>query len=226
MRNFSKFILASALVLAFGSQASASMTITGGVAQTAVPGANDYKTDLAALGYNQLFNGGADVTVGASGSIKFYYHGAESGGVSSFEAPPLGAFADTDGGGIDVWNGPGVLIGGINVNATDTFSSLGIKFISNLSPSALAGSAGFGVFIHDSQLTAGVYNGSSANTLYFGFDDDPISDDDNHDDIIISAVWTADRIAEVPEPASMAVWGLGALGMMVARRRRNSARVA
>ena len=30
----------------------------------------------------------------------------------------------------------------------------------------------------------------------------------------------------VPEPASMAVWGLGALGMMVARKRRQSKLVA
>ena len=225
MKNFSKFILASALVLAFGSQASASMSITSGLGQTAVPAANNYIGDLSALGYNQLFNGGADVTVNATGSIKFYYHGAESGFQETFVAPPL-SFDETDGTGVDTWNGPGVLIGAINVTAGQLFSTLGIGFTSSGPGGGQAGTPSFGVFIHDSQLTAGVFNGNTSTTVYFGFDDDPIVDDDNHDDMIVSAVWSPDVIQEVPEPASMAVWGLGALGMMVARRRRNSARVA
>ncbi|QEG36017.1 hypothetical protein [Bythopirellula goksoeyrii] len=210
MRNF---LLGIVIVLFAVVPAHASLEIVGGAGATAVPGGNDFMADLAALtpSLDMIFNSGADIKVNGAGTVYFYYHGAESGYTNEFVTGGTWTAATfTLAGGTSLeteadesWSFPGSAIGSIAVSDGDLFSSLGIGFRvktagSGTPKDALAGTAGFGVFYNDGLGSAG---DGTYSQVFYGFDDNGASVDDNHDDMMVSAVFVP-----VPEPLSVAVW--------------------
>ncbi len=215
MKTFTACLLAGCVAgPAFGG-----LVITNGQVSTSIPSNNDFKSDLNGLGFDRVYNEGSDIMATQTGQVLFYYHAAEStwdnqfvinGTVSDDDLTPgtvLRTEADEN------WLGAaGEFIGSINIAAGQKFSDLGIGFnVTNGNPNQAidgpAGTVGFGAFFNE----AAGGNGVSYRRIYVGFDDNGHQLDDNHDDMIISAVF-------VPEPGSMALLGLG--GLLVARRRR------
>ena len=62
------------------------------------------------------------------------------------------------------------------------------------------------------------------NSAWLFWDDPGAGPDDNHDDMIIRAVFTP--ATSVPEPGTLALFGLGLLGIGLARRKKGVMRDA
>jgi hypothetical protein len=231
-----------------------------GINSTSIPNVNNFKTALSTYyapanpyDIDRLFNGGADVKVTAAGTISFYYHASESGFTNEFVvggtqvgSDLLGGtslFAELIGGTpsgttqIDFQNPAGLFIGSIDVAAGAYLSTLGVGFrvadtngTSGTAPvDALAGTPGFGVFYNKATYDANnLYNFSE---LFLGFDDNGAGPDDNHDDMIVRALFVPAAspvvVGSVPEATSAAMWvGLVGLAGWAARRSATSAGVA
>lgn len=196
-------IFGSALAasLAFTAPAmGAAFTVTSG-STFAVPGHNDFKVDLAALGLNAYTNVGASVALSGPRKVTFEYMGSESGNVNTFTGGSLPAFAEFN---KAVW-GPTPI--GSDTFLAGPFTNLSFSSAGGVALS-LVGQDSFGIFIPTTRT--GSY---STNVLYLGFDDQINNIDDNHDDFII-------RVTAVPEPASwaMLIVGFGLVGLTARRR--------
>jgi hypothetical protein len=228
-------IIIVAVITAFASSASASLTITGGAGLTNLPIAgNDFTGNLSGF-VDQLYNGGADITATAAGTLQFYLHASESGfnnqlvqgtwnagGTNFLSGTVIGSENE------NAWSNSGIAIGSpISILAGQTFSSLGIGFYASGDPAssldARAGTAGFGVFRVSSQGNSGYTQ------LFIGYDDNGAGPDDNHDDMIVSVVFTRDpgNIGDpVPEASTIAVWSaLSLVGGVVVYKKRKAAAV-
>ena len=230
MRMFSKLMLTCATMLAFATPATAGMQIVTTVAQSLGsqlvqnpgPPKNDFAANLNALGLTRVYSLGADVAVTQNGFVTFAYHGAESGFNNNFQRNNVVLKSE----GNESWSaapGHGGTFGTFAVSSGSLFSTLLVAFGGDQGAVySLAGSAGFGVFYDATLSASNVYN-----TLYFGYDDGGGGLDDNHDDMIVSARFIAvGGLNGVPEPASLAMWGIGALGLVFAGRRRRQLKLA
>lgn len=227
MRMFSKLMLTCATMLAFATSASAGMQIVAGagsqLVQTPGPPNNNFTVNLNALGLTHVYSLGADVAVTQNGFVTFAYHGAESGFNNNFRRNNVVLKSEVN----ESWSaapGHGGYFGTFAVSSGSLFSTLVVAFGGNQSAVySLAGSAGFGVFHGANPTASTVYN-----RLYFGYDDGGGGLDDNHDDMIVSATFftAAGGLTGVPEPASLAMWGIGALGLVFAGRRRRQLKLA
>lgn len=165
---------------------------------------NNYKLELADLGFNAQLSGALKTT--AAGRIDFYFHGQESWWVNSFTAfnqddSVAFSYTETPEAKFTPWSDAGTFIGSLEVAAGDILKLL---FSSDMGKPHEIGVGEFGVFAAGTGTGANfVLTNLFANDgrVYFGHDDNGANKDDNHDDIMISAVFVP-----APEPLSVAVW--------------------
>lgn len=156
--------------------------------------------------------------------------------VGGFSTPAQQTFGNVTGG-----SDAGLPIGdaaGYGIANGQSFSDLGIGFIVSSTNSvngtfpieALAGMAGFGVFVKvpdgvDTTADPDWWNGQDFFEFFLGFDDNGAGPDDNHDDMIVRVTFTPNPDQTnnpVPEATSLLTWGglMAVAGLFFSRRRR------
>ena len=214
--------LAAIMTAALAMPAAAAVTFNVGIGSPvdAIPGNNNFQSNLNAAGLYQYTAGGATISLTGKATVTFEFLGSESGFNDSFSAGG-GAITVSENSSFTAWNP--VALGSLVYNAGSIndwiFTSSGGAQNKGI------GTLEFGIFLPRGAVANGLY---SSNVLYLGFDDQINGDDDNHDDMIIRV--TAEDFGgpgAVPEPASwaMLIAGFGLVGA-VSRRRRGAASVA
>lgn len=177
---------------------------------------NYFKSTLAGLGVT-TYTLGASLGLDSVGSVTYYYYGKEAGYRNDFLTTGLAYSSDFTptiqnrfASPIEIGTvntGPGLLDFGFCSYSTGT-SLVGC---SNNAQNDALGIASF-------QSIAFSITG---NTAWLFWDDSGAGPDDNHDDMIIKAVFTPS--ASVPEPGTLALFGLGLLTLGFAANRRQRA---
>lgn len=173
---------------------------------------NDFKSpDLSGLGILD-YRLGASLGVTDFGSVTFYYYGKEAGYSNEFQ---FGSQSFSTGATPTEQNyfAAPIDIGTMSVGPS---GALDIGFCA-YSGSWLAGCVSNadndGLALFSPQSIAMHIDG---NTAWLFWDDSGAGPDDNHDDMLIKAVFN-----NVPEPATLGLFGLGLLGVgFTARRKR------
>jgi hypothetical protein len=216
--------LPALLLMLLSSPVFASLQLVSPTASTNILDINDFKGVLSSDWSLEKILTAIDVKVVGDGFLQFFVHGSESGFVNTFTAGAATFTEPTVPSPADVpWNGPGTAFGPLIAVSDGNLlgATLGAKFTTTGSggqPALLGGTSpdvGFGIFLKA--------DGShDPNRLFFGYDDNGAGPDDNHDDLIISVLFTSLSGAppELPEPISCVVWGcLGWIAFFVTGRR-------
>ena len=180
-----------------------------------IVGINEFRPKLGALGVTN-YTLGASLGVDSSGSISYYYYGKEAGYQNLFLTGnylfSTGFTPTTQ----NYFNNP-IKIGSLEVGS----GLLDFAFCAFSSPIALQGCSTNG---QNDDLGWNSYQSIAysvlGNTAWLFWDDSGAGPDDNHDDMLIKAVFTP---RSVPEPATLGLFGLGMLGAWFATRRRKLA---
>lgn len=240
-----KYALTTLALLVITSPAMAAFRVVDGAGLTDIPGSNDFKSALESPAYKltDIYNGGADVLVTAPGVVKFYYLGSESGYHNQFVVGATGQTGNTLNGGtaLRTETSSGIeglfneYIGQLVVTSASRFSvpGLGVGFRvasgGGDAKDALAGTPGFGVFLDLTNFLLTDYTtGDGVSELYFGFDDNGAGPDDNHDDMLIRAVFEpSPLLTSVPEATSLITWLClaGVIGIAYASSNRLRSRI-
>jgi PEP-CTERM motif len=215
-----KVLIGLALAVCAAAPAAAvQFTVTPGTV-TAVPNNNNFKSNLSALGLvNYASRTGTSISLTGPATLTFEYIGSESGYRNKFTVTGVSGFSYQEGsGGLEAWNAAGVDFGTALAYPGGAITNWQFSSPGKPTPGPFGlGTEQFGVFLPGRVAF-------SSNVIYLGYDDEPGSDDDNHDDMIIriTAVGNGGPLGGVPEPASwaMLIAGFGLVG--AAQRRRTA----
>ena len=204
-------LLAGLSALAVPASIQAQTVQVNYVTPLAVPGNNDFITQLAGLGLTRYSATGASLVLSSNATIYFEFLGSESGNSDRFTATGLfGNASFTENSPFQNNFGAPIPIGFASFLAG---SLTGLLNFSGGMASGI-GSDGFGIFLRPTQTS-----GQNVSVFYLGYDDQINNQDDNHDDFIIRAT----VLPPVPEPTTWAMMliGFAGVGYSLRSRRRS-----
>lgn len=173
---------------------------------------NDFKTIFSGLGVT-TYTLGASLGVDSAGSVSYYYYGKEAGYENVFKSGSLNYSSGYTPQTQNFFAAP-KLIGSVDVTA----GILDFGFCAFSSPGVSQGcitnkqNDGLGLLSFQS-----IAFSAAGNLAWLFWDDSGAGPDDNHDDMLIKAVFTP---RSVPEPATLGLLGLGLLGTWLSAKRR------
>jgi hypothetical protein len=213
-----KSLAAAAVLLGCTSAAQAGFVpinnIDPAAATIGIVPSNDFKTIFAGLGVT-TYTLGASLGVDTAGTVTYYYYGKEAGYANVFTS---GALAYSSGYTPQTQNyfAAPKLIGSVDVAA----GALNFGFCAFSSPGVSQGCVtnaqndGLDIWSYQS-----IAFSATGNLAWLFWDDSGAGPDDNHDDMLIKAVFTP---RSVPEPATLGLLGLGLLGTWFGVSRRKA----
>jgi hypothetical protein len=213
-RPFTKIIAAAALLGTAAVAQASFIEIDGDATPKStinVASANDFAGDLDDFGVTS-YTLGASLATDVAGYVTYYYYGKEAGYTNHFQTGGLSqttGYTQSESFFGDPW-----IVGWAEVGA----GVLDFRFCAYDYESALRGCVtnaqndGLGLYSYQSIAMSIV--GDSA---WLFWDDSGAGPDDNHDDMLIRAAFSTTR--PVPEPGTLTLFGLGLLGMGLARKR-------
>lgn len=173
---------------------------------------NEFKGQLYGLGVKN-YTTGVQLGVDELGAVTYYYYGKEAGYQNVFLTEDLLYTTNFTPTTQNHFAKP-IEIGTVNVGA----GSLDFAFCAFAAPLSIQGCVtnDWNDLLSWNANQSIAYN-VSGNTAWLFWDDSGAGPDDNHDDMLIKAVFTPKA---VPEPATLGLFGLGLLGVWAATRRR------
>ena len=199
-----------AVALITSLSANAAFVFSGGSTQgLPVPG-NDFDTELQGLGFSEMTTG-TQLSVDQDGTVTFYYIAAESAYTNSFNSGSSNTIAENNH-SFD-WDGWDSFT--ISVAAGDdlnfSFTSDGASAMTPVNNPASTNLEGLGI------MTPGD-GSSSLMQLVLAYNDNALyTGDSDFDDMLVRADF---RVAAVPVPAAVWLFGSGLLGLIGMARRR------
>lgn len=208
-------LLACGLLGASAASQAAFITIDNAVPVSGtidIVASNDFRANLAGLGVTS-YTLGSSLGVDGPGTVTYYYYGKEAGYENVFSAGALSYASGYTPTAQNYFSSP-ILIGSVLVDA----GVLDFQFCAFSSPTR---SEGCITNLQNDLLGIASPQSIALNvsdyTAWLFWDDSGAGPDDNHDDMLIKAVFTP---TSVPEPGTLALFGVGLLGLGLAKRAR------